>query len=200
MANVASAVAEFDEAVRAPWRPPLRSAAHGPRAALHLVPDAAAPRVAGDGGADPRGVRSRPSGRALGARAHGGRPGGRPAGGRVGGPPAPRPVRGGCIDRSPAPAARLRLTPRARRLGVVLAVAVGVAVGAWVDGATSGGDGERLRLVGESSVVVRSGDTLWSIAGAVAGDEDVRAVVDEIQQLNGLHGALLVPGQTLQLP
>jgi hypothetical protein len=102
--------------------------------------------------------------------------------------------------RGAAPALGLRLTPRARRLAVVLAVGLGVAVGALVDSAVTGGEGERLRLVGESSVVVRSGDTLWSIAGAIAGEEDLRAVVDEIQQLNGLEGAGLVPGQTLQLP
>jgi LysM repeat protein len=48
--------------------------------------------------------------------------------------------------------------------------------------------------------VVQSGDTLWSIANSVAGDEDVRAVVDRIQQVNGLSGSALEPGQVLHLP
>jgi nucleoid-associated protein YgaU len=50
------------------------------------------------------------------------------------------------------------------------------------------------------SVTVQPGDTLWSIATSLDGDGDVRAVVDEIQELNGLNGAALVPGQTLLLP
>jgi LysM repeat protein len=49
--------------------------------------------------------------------------------------------------------------------------------------------------------VVEPGDTLWSIATSVSGtDRDVRAVVDEIRQVNGLVGADLVPGQVLTLP
>jgi len=48
--------------------------------------------------------------------------------------------------------------------------------------------------------VVQPGDTLWSIAGSLGGDDDVRAVVDEIQELNGLEGSALVPGQVLVLP
>jgi nucleoid-associated protein YgaU len=54
--------------------------------------------------------------------------------------------------------------------------------------------------VSDSSVVVQQGDTLWSIARSVAGDEDVRMVVDAIQELNGLAGSTLQPGQVLRLP
>jgi nucleoid-associated protein YgaU len=57
-----------------------------------------------------------------------------------------------------------------------------------------------LQLAGESSVVVRPGDTVWSIAEALGGDGEVRVVVDEIQRLNGLGDGPLVPGQTLRLP
>jgi hypothetical protein len=83
---------------------------------------------------------------------------------------------------------------------VVLGLAVGVVVGSWVGSVVSdGGDG--LRLAGESSVVVEPGDTLWSIAATVAGGgEDVRGVVAEIRELNGLPDASLVPGQILVLP
>ncbi|RBY90966.1 LysM peptidoglycan-binding domain-containing protein [Blastococcus sp. TF02A-30] len=184
MGNVAHAVAEFDEAVRAPWRPPLRSVAGDGRPALHLVPGGQVRRGAAAGGEPPRGAAAVQRAPQQSARA---RVGARPTVGRAGGP-------------RPQVAAALRLTPRARRLAVVLAVGLGVAVGALVDSAVSGGAGEQLRLVGESTVVVRPGDTLWSIAGTIAGDEDLRGVVDAIQQLNGLEGAGLVPGQTLQLP
>jgi nucleoid-associated protein YgaU len=49
-----------------------------------------------------------------------------------------------------------------------------------------------------TSVVVQPGDTLWSIAAAVAPDRDVRVTVDRLVALNG--GAALVPGQVLQIP
>ena len=93
----------------------------------------------------------------------------------------------------------MRLTRRARRLAVVTAMAAGVALGSWLAPLLNGG-GADLRLVGDTSVVVRPGDTLWSIASAVAEGADVRVVVDEIQELNGLSGSELVPGQTLRLP
>jgi hypothetical protein len=94
---------------------------------------------------------------------------------------------------------RLRLTRRAKRLAVVLAMAAGLALGSWL-GPLLDGSGSDLRLAGESSVVVRSGDTVWSIATSLQGDGDVRALVDEIQRLNDLDGADLVPGQVLLLP
>ena len=94
---------------------------------------------------------------------------------------------------------RLRLTRRARRLAVVLGMAAAVALGSWLGPLVDGG-GSELRLAGESSVVVRSGDTLWSIASSVAEGADVRTVVDRIQELNGLEGAEIQPGQTLLLP
>ncbi|WP_040339875.1 LysM peptidoglycan-binding domain-containing protein [Candidatus Blastococcus massiliensis] len=81
----------------------------------------------------------------------------------------------------------------------MLGLAVGVALGSWVGSAVAG-DGQQLRLVGESSVVVRPGDSLWSIATSVAGEEDVRPVIDEIRELNGLADATVVPGQVLLLP
>jgi hypothetical protein len=81
----------------------------------------------------------------------------------------------------------------------VLAVAGGVALGSLL-APLLGAEGQ-LRLAGESSVVVQPGDSVWSIATSVAGTgDDVRAVVDDIQQLNGLRGSALVPGQVLDLP
>jgi nucleoid-associated protein YgaU len=81
---------------------------------------------------------------------------------------------------------------------LVLALAVGVV--AVAGGLLGGGADGRLHLVGESRVVVHSGDTLWSIASTVAGDDDIRPVIARIQQVNGLHGTTLVPGQVLRLP
>jgi nucleoid-associated protein YgaU len=108
-------------------------------------------------------------------------------------------VRGGCVHGRTS-AARVRLTRRARRLGVVLVLAAGVALGSWLGPLVTGDGADGLRLAGESSVVVESGDTLWSIASSVAGGQDVREVVAQIRRLNELDSADLMPGQVLQLP
>jgi nucleoid-associated protein YgaU len=124
-----------------------------------------------------RSMRAHPAGRALrGSVASGGSSTGRAA--------------------APAP---LRLTARGRRLVTALSLAAGVG-GAALVGGLAHGSGDRLHLVGQSSVVVHSGDTLWSIAGSIAGDDDVRDVVDRIREVNGLHGSDLLPGEVLVLP
>jgi nucleoid-associated protein YgaU len=80
----------------------------------------------------------------------------------------------------------------------VLALTLGVVLAAVVGAVVDGGGG--LRLAGESSVVVEPGDTVWEIAASISGEEDVRAVVDEIERLNGLDRDRLTPGQILRLP
>lgn len=196
MGSVRQAVLEFDEEVRAPWRPRLVVVRNGAEPAV-----ARPPRAHAAGGSaswvgvphssvalpavpmSPSRRRFVPRPAEVGARTGSGvRPGVRPR---------TVPVR--------AQQAGLRLTRRARRLAVIVALASGVALGSWL-GPFVTGHGGGLQLAGESTVVVRAGDTLWSIAAAVGGAGDVRAVVDEIQALNGLRGAELVPGQTLLLP
>ena len=51
------------------------------------------------------------------------------------------------------------------------------------------------RPVVETSVVVQPGDTVWSIARSLAGDGDVRPVVDALVDVNG--GAALEVGERL---
>ncbi len=189
MGCVQQAVLEFDEEVRAPWRPRLVSDVGAEREVVRHPSRRAPSRVS---------VCEPPRRRAE------------PAGGQAGDVrgrslrAAAQPVRVPPIrSRDELPTlgrrARMRLTRRARRLAFVVAVAFGVALGSWL-GPLLGGQDE-LRLAGETSVVVQQGDSLWSIASAVAGaGDDVRAVVDEIQHLNGLRGSDLEPGQVLQLP
>ncbi|SDF09738.1 LysM domain-containing protein [Blastococcus aurantiacus] len=192
MGGVAQAVVEFDEAVQAPWRPPLASGSGRVRT-LRAVPDLA-PRTpaasarAGRMAADAAASRPRPSGNQLR----------RPLPAGTASPRRPA-VPGRAVDERSVPG--VRLTRRARRLGVVLGLAVGIAVGSCVGSAVAGDDEGGLRLAGESSVVVHPGDTLWSIAAAVAGEgDDVRDVVADIRELNELPDAVVVPGQVLLLP
>ena len=49
-----------------------------------------------------------------------------------------------------------------------------------------------------ATVIVQPGDTLWSIAAAVAPGVDVRVTVDRLAELNG--SAPIVVGQQLELP
>jgi nucleoid-associated protein YgaU len=141
------------------------------------------------------------------------RPGARPA--RLDGIAGARPVRGGCspevavrpvagVGRAPrvavTPRSPLRLTRRGRRVVAGLSIAIGLTIAAVTAAVElTGGDGG-LQLAGSSSVVVEPGDTLWSLAQALAPEEDPRAVVDAIVDLNELDGVALVPGQVLQLP
>lgn len=102
------------------------------------------------------------------------------------------------VAAAPAP---LRLTRRGRRVVVGLGLGVVVALSAAVGSVALGpSDGPALELAGRSTVVVHSGDTLWSIAQSLAPDADPREVVDALQEVNGLTDSSLVPGQVLQLP
>ena len=188
MGCVQQAVLDFDEEIQAPWRPRLVA-----------VAAAAGPESAGVPARRPH-----PSGRSS-ARVGVCRPPENPAHPRASrtrpaipaAPPA-RPVVRRSAPVRPS-AAGLRLTRRARRLSAVLALAVGLAIGSLVGPLLAGGSDD-FRLAGVQSVVVQPGDTLWSIAAGAAGTDDVREVVDRIQELNGLHDSVLIPGQVLELP
>ena len=103
---------------------------------------------------------------------------------------APRRVRG---------TAQVRLTRRGR-LSVFLAslvavLSLGVALGAGSVATEEPGTPTPTR-----TVVVGPGDTLWGIAGELAGDGEVRAMVDRIERLNALDSALVQAGQRLRVP
>ncbi len=94
----------------------------------------------------------------------------------------------------------VRLTRRGRIVVVVAALLVAFAIGVFVTAAGSvatqqPGTPEPTRIV-----QVGSGDTLWDIAAGLADDGDVRAVMEQIKQLNALESADLQAGQRLVVP
>jgi nucleoid-associated protein YgaU len=187
--SMQQAVLEFDEAVQVPWRPRLQAEVVVERPRLRALPPPTPARAPGPRAGRPAPRPASPSGRG---------PNGAPARPRRA-PVQPRPGRPACTHPSHAAApGPLRLTGRGRVLVAVVALAFGVALAAVLGAAVDGGAG--LRLAGESTVVVQPGDTVWEIASSVSGDQDVRAVVYEIQRLNHLGDAPLVPGQILRLP
>ena len=52
-----------------------------------------------------------------------------------------------------------------------------------------------------TTVTVRSGDTLWTLAERyTSAGGNVQDTIDEIAGMNHLRGAMIVPGQRLQIP
>jgi hypothetical protein len=98
----------------------------------------------------------------------------------------------------PAPAP-VRLTRRGR-LALTLLFVVAITVLVSVFGSTSAATGEKGTPAPTRTVVVHEGDTLWGIAGEVAGPGEVREMVHRIQELNALSGSGLTLGQELAVP
>lgn len=94
--------------------------------------------------------------------------------------------------------AGLRLTRRGRALVTGVALVVGLLGAVSAQSAVAGGPAEPQPVVTRTVV---PGDTLWEIAATVAAPgEDLRIVVAELRDLNGLSGGDLRVGQQLLLP
>lgn len=102
---------------------------------------------------------------------------------------------------SSARTAPLRLTVRGRRVLAALVLApAAMGVGAVLFTAQPADASSAEANVAFEMVTVRSGETLWEIAEDHAGDRDVRDVVREIVELNGLEGQQVEPGMHLAMP
>jgi LysM domain len=105
--------------------------------------------------------------------------------------------------RPDAAAPPLRLTRRGR---IVIAVAAALLVtvisllAAGVAQATSHGPAPRAARLNLLQVVVRPGQTLWSVAESADPDQDTRVIVRQIIDLNSLNGATVSAGQQLWVP
>ena len=112
--------------------------------------------------------------------------------------------RGGLSPRTRRPAPPpLRLTRRGR---IVVAVTAALLVtiisllAAGVAQATNHGPSPRAARPNLVQVVVRPGQTLWSVAESVDPDQDTRVVVRQIVDLNSLSGPTVQAGQQLWVP
>jgi len=105
--------------------------------------------------------------------------------------------------RGETPAPPLRLTRRGR---VVVAVAAALLVTvisllvAGVAQATNDGPSARAARQHLVQVVVRPGESLWSVAESADPDQDTRAVIQQIIDLNSLNGDTVFAGQQLWVP
>jgi hypothetical protein len=103
-------------------------------------------------------------------------------------------------DTSVAP---LRLTRRGR---VVVALAAALLVTmvslllAGVAQATNDGPSPRAARENLVQVIVRPGQSLWSVAESADPDQDTRAVIQQIIDLNSLNGDTVFAGQQLWVP
>ncbi len=94
----------------------------------------------------------------------------------------------------------VRLTRRGRLVVVVAALLVAFAIGVFVTAAGSVATQQPGTPAPTKIVQVGTGDTLWDIAASLADDGDVRAVMEEIKQLNALDSGVLQAGQRLVVP
>ena len=101
------------------------------------------------------------------------------------------------------PVAPLRLTRRGR---VVVALAAALLVTlvslllAGVAQATNDGPSPRAARENLVQVIVRPGQSLWSVAESADPGQDTRAVIQQIIDLNSLTGDTVFAGQQLRVP
>jgi LysM domain len=104
---------------------------------------------------------------------------------------------------NPAVSAPLRLTRRGRAeaaAAAVLLVTVLLLIASGAAQATNHSVPPRVAEQNLTRVVVRPGQSLWSVAESADPDADTRLVIDQIIELNGLNGDVVLAGQRLWVP
>jgi len=101
------------------------------------------------------------------------------------------------------PAAPLRLTRRGRVVAATAAALLVTVVSLLLTGvaqATNDGPSSRAARQSLVQVIVHPGQSLWSVAESADPDQDPRAVIQQIIDLNSLNGDTVFAGQQLWVP
>jgi LysM repeat protein len=112
-------------------------------------------------------------------------------------------VRGQAARRSAAAAVPLRLTRRGRIVIAAVAALLVTLLSLLATGAAQAtSHSVRPRVADRSltQVVVRPGQSLWSVAQSADPSADPRQVMQQIIELNGLSGDVILAGQQLWVP
>ncbi|HXA60398.1 MAG TPA: LysM peptidoglycan-binding domain-containing protein [Streptosporangiaceae bacterium] len=99
--------------------------------------------------------------------------------------------------------APLRLTRRGRVVAATAAALLVTVVSLLLTGvaqATNDGPSSRVARQSLVQVVVHPGQSLWSVAESADPDQDPRAVIQQIIDLNSLNGDTVFAGQQLWVP
>lgn len=102
--------------------------------------------------------------------------------------------------RAAVPRVRLRLTRRGRIVITALLAAPLLLGGLLLAPAGLAAADSGSAAASFQRVTVQPGQSLWTIAQRVAPHADPRYVVSAIEDLNGLQGAVVTPGESLALP
>jgi hypothetical protein len=105
------------------------------------------------------------------------------------------------------PSAGVCLTRRGRLARTLLVLSLSIVLGAGFAMKAGAGDSLSAAKINGSSdaksyvvVTVASGETLWSLASAMADGGDVQALVADIASANSLKGVDVTAGQKLRIP
>lgn len=116
--------------------------------------------------------------------------------------PSENPYKSGFFD-TPGPE-KIRLTARGRffaRAGLLISLLLLLLTGYSAVAGASAGESQTRAASSFIEIVVTPGDSLWSIAGSLAGeDADLRKLVEEIMDTNALVSAEVMVGQRLFVP
>jgi LysM domain len=112
-------------------------------------------------------------------------------------------MRAAALPGNPVAGPPLRLTGRGRVViaaAAVLLVTVLMLIVSGAAGATNHSVPPRVAEQDLTRVVVRPGQSLWSVAESADPNADTRLVVQDIIELNGLNGDVVLAGQRLWVP